>query len=317
MSKLTGRYLARDLVTADLKGSSPLIENLLFERDNTILLGKEKSSKSILALQMACALSSGCPFLNSFNVPKPVDVVYLQAEGKLSGTRDNLLNMSRIVDVDLDRLMFLYYPSIPLDTKIGYTEIVSQINSWKRPEVIIIDPLYMAMSGDLKDDVASRRMVENMRMLSETYQATLVLVHHAHRPVRREGVTINEGDDAIFGSFVWKAFPDNLIMLEKVQGHKNNRRLSCSTQRTGAIHEASELVLIEPTPLYFELRGDGLPIDDLVLGNLDTEPMTVKMLSEKIKRTYHYVFNSLYRLQNQRKVVRLNPGKNPAYFIKT
>jgi len=316
VSKLNGRYLASELVKADLKGSAPLIMDILFERDNTVLLGKEKAGKSIFAMQMACALSVGGKFLGAYDVPKAVDVVYIQAEGKLANTQSNLLNMTKVIDADLDRILWLYYPSIPFDTPTGYDEIITQIASWRRPEVIILDPLYMAMSGDLKDDVTSRKMIENLRKLADAFEATTVLVHHAHRQVRdQKGHDINEGDNAIFGSFVWKAYPDHVLMIEKVQGHKNYRRLSCNTQRMGNIVESLDLVLIEPTPLYFEKKPENhRPIDDLVLANISQDGTSIDQLKSRIDRNYDTVQAACRRLQTLGKIVRVNPNKYPVIY---
>ena len=315
MSKLSGKYLASDLITLDLKGSDPLIEEVLFERDNTILLGKEKAGKSIFAMQMACALTSGATFLNQYKCTSSYDVVYIQSEGKLSGTRDNLKNMTRTVDCDFSRLLYLYYPSISLDTQQGFNEIIAQVSSWRRPEVIFIDPLYMSMAGDLKDDVASRKMVENLRILSETYQATIVLVHHAHRTIRMKDKSIvDEGDDSIFGSFVWKAYPDNIILIEKVSGNRYQRKISCATQRSGKVLEGVDITLIEPTPLYFKIKDDSKPIDDLVLTNTTNESKTADQIRRIIDRSYRHTMEAYHRLESIGKVTRVNPHKNPALF---
>jgi len=315
VSKLSGKYLASELLTIDLKGSEALIDQILFERDNTILLGKEKAGKSIFSMQMACSLTSGSPLLNEYKVKAPCDVVYIQAEGKLSGTRDNLKNMTKVIDCDFSKLLYLYYPSIPLDTEQGYNEIIAQISSWRRPEVIFIDPLYMSMSGDMKDDVASKKMVENLRMLSEIYQATIVVVHHAHRPIRmKDHSIVDEGDDSIFGSFVWKAYPDNIILIQKVTGNKYQRKISCSTQRSGKTIEGIDIMFIEPTPLYFKIKDDSRPIDDLVLANTTKEGCNAEDIRKTIDKSYKHTLDAYHRLQTAGKVARLNPHKNPAIF---
>lgn len=315
MSKLSGKYLFSELRNAELKGSEPLIESVLYERDNTILLGREKAGKSIMALQMACALSSGSKFLGEYEVKKPVDVVYIQAEGKLANTQANFINMNKVIDADDNRMMLLYYPSIHLDAKEDFAEINANIDSWRKPDVIFIDPLYMAMSGDMKDDVDSRRMIEAVRNMAEKYQATIVLVHHAHKGIRaKDGQIVEEGDDSIFGSFVWKAFPENILLLERSKGHKDYRKFSCQTQRMGNVFESLDLVLMEPTPLYFQIKGEGKPIDELVLQNVSHEGTNVGDLRMMIDRSYRHTIESLHRLVKDNRIERVNPNQNPSIY---
>ena len=231
MASLHGKYLATDLLALDLKGGTPLIDGLLWEQDTVMLVGKEKSGKSILGMQMACALTAGHPFLGQFEVPHPVYVAYLQAEGKLYNTKSNLERMLRAVPCDPVKLCFFYYPSIALDVEADLIQVKAQLDSWHRPEVLIIDPLYMAMAGDMIDNQDARRMVAALRQLAENYHATLLIIHHAHRPLydKKSGQIKEEGDDSIFGSFVWKAFPDNVFLLQKRAGKV--RQFLAETQR--------------------------------------------------------------------------------------
>lgn len=295
MSRYTGCYTGRQLLTMELKGSEPLIKKLLFERDNIIILGKEKSSKSILSLQMACALTSQEPFLGEFEVPKKCKVVYIQCEGKLASTRSNFEKMLKVVDCDQDNILFLYYPSIALDTEEGLTQVIKEIDAWAKPDVIFIDCLYMAMQGEMESATDAKRFVGHIRELAEMYQATIPIVHHSHRAKIVDGRFVDEGDDAIFGSFVWKAYPEHILMLEKVKGHHGNRRLSCSTHRTSESEMITsiDLVLREPDPLYFDFRADNTPAEkDVLLATL-TIPQTVQEIAQKSGRHAQTVWSIL------------------------
>ena len=48
-----------------------IVDGYLWERDVVMLLGSEKSGKSILALQMAMNISMGTPFLDKYICLKP------------------------------------------------------------------------------------------------------------------------------------------------------------------------------------------------------------------------------------------------------
>jgi ABC-type iron transport system FetAB ATPase subunit len=50
----------------------PIIEHMLNKNDCIFISAKSGEGKSILALQMMAAMTSGRPFLKAFDVPKPV-----------------------------------------------------------------------------------------------------------------------------------------------------------------------------------------------------------------------------------------------------
>jgi len=318
MSKLSGKYLGETFLDLEIKGSEPLIEEILFERDNSILLGREKAGKSIMALQMMCHLTSGEPFLGRYKVPKQINVAYVQGEGKLANTQANLKNMTRSIHLDKPRFCLFYYPSLALDTDEGITELRLQIESWKKPDLIILDPLYMLMQGDLLSSTDAKRFVSNLRTLADHFQSTNLLVHHGHRPKRNnDGSILNEGDESIFGSFVWKAYPDHILNLERVSGNKFQRKLSCDTQRMGNLIDSIDITFIEPTPLYFELKGETRPSDTIVYTNLDPlRPRTIVEISATTTLHHQTVWSCLKRLEqtDPPKAVCVNPHENPRKY---
>ena len=262
MSKLSGFYPGDDFLKREFQKTGPIIESVLYEKDNIIILGREKTGKSILSMQMMCHLTTQEPFLGKYEVKRPCNVAYIQGEGKVEETQQRLRNMHKAIDLVESRYGIFYYPSLPVDTQEGLSILQNAIDFWKKPDVIFLDPLYMMMQGDLIDNKEARRMVSHLRILSEYYQATIVVIHHGHRPFRNEtGDYVHEGDDSIFGSFVWKAYPDHILNLERVKNGKFYRKLSCDTHRSGNIIESLDLTFVQPDPLFFEIRGDGRPVD--------------------------------------------------------
>lgn len=316
MSKLAGRYTLAELLLKDLSGGKPLIDQMLYERDNILMVGREKSNKSTFWLQACCALTSGEPFLGEYDVPRPIDCAFIQAEGKLSSTRQNAERMTKVIPCDQSKLSILYYPSIPLNTDVGFVQIKNDLDSWRRPELIVIDPLYQSMAGDLTSQLDSSAMTANLRLLSEYYQCAIVLIHHAHRPrLDDKGTMLNEGDNAIFGSFVWKAWPDSVFLIEKVQGHKNYRRFSCDTQRMGNVVDKIDLLLVEPEPYYLQIK-EGQPIDAMVRANLNGEPFTIKDLIHRTGKSRQHLHNSVQRLMHLNEIAVIDPTTKPLVYRK-
>lgn len=314
------RFLSlRELSTIETTEDKYLIEGFLWECDHIVVLAKEKVGKSIFSMQMACALSSGRPFLNEYNVFEPMQVAYISTEGKQHELVERFKSMMVGIDVGLDNLHVLSTHSIALDTEDGYN-IVNEllIKQNLSPKVIILDPLYMSMQGDLSDNKSSRAMARNIRKLGEDYKAAIVLVHHEHRPKRSEdGITIEEGDGAIMGSFVWKAFPDHVLHIKKLPD--GLRTITCTTQRNTRVIQDMKMELVS-NPLHYQIVGNvDHPISvDMILDLIEkNHPISSKELeiatglaTATIRRALAYLQKS-----NVNKIRKENPGSRPVYFV--
>jgi len=183
-----------------------LIEGLLWENQNVVLLAREKVGKSILSLQMACALSCGEALFGEYEIPEPMQVLYVQTESTRHETIQRLRAMTHKDGVSWNPKNFhlLHTPSLSLDKKGGVEWLVNGIqDAGIKPKVIFIDPLYMCMEGSLSDDLAARSASKNIRILNEHFGCSNMITHHEHRPVRnKEGHYMSEGDNSVMGSFV-------------------------------------------------------------------------------------------------------------------
>jgi len=327
MSKTSefGIYSGNELLNTPTEEERYLIQDILWEGDHVFLLGKEKSGKSILALQMMCALTSGSAFLGKFEVPAKYPILYVQAEGKLRDTIERLKCMTSELGVEFepDNFHLLYYHSISLDTPQGYEEYIrltEHIPVEKHPKVIFLDPLYMSMMGDLIDNQCARNMVRNIRKICDAFNCAIVILHHENKPTRnKDGNKIERGkNETIFGSFVWSAFVDHVLAIDL----KDNgfRRLSCDTQRTSKVVRDVEINLVHPYPLYFEIVGDvQKPYVSEVYNAIrciDIEEGTTRQaLVSQLNLSVSAVEKSLKVLLNEQKIVRLNPGRRPVKYI--
>ena len=315
-----GIYHGKDVLSqaAEVK---PIIEQLLWEKDTIVLLGKEKTGKSIFCLQMACCLTTGEPLLDTFPICTPRTVLYIQVEGKRYETQQRLKNMMLGTACDLDRFIHIYYKGMALDTNEGY----DHLNSWVdetckeiklKPDVIIIDPLYMSIQGDLSDAKSSQAWIKNVRGFADHHDAALIVVHHAHRPFRtREGDVVNEGDDSIYGSFVWKAFADHILLLSK---KKSNYTLSCSTQRSSNVIPTIEFKLLSPSPLLFVVEdGDATTRSIAVHNILMDNPLGLS--AEQLITMTNYgratIYRSLRVLQSGGVVQKIDKSRPILYQV--
>jgi len=322
MARFEGIYDGTTFLRDDLPGSAPLIESVLWERDHALLIGKEKSGKSIFFLQLLCHLTSGSAVFGVYEVPRPLSVAYCQGEGKLSDTQANLRRMRQAIDCEPSRFHILYYPAIALDTQEGLKTVTSALEQHTRPDVILIDPLYAFMQGDLIENADARRMVAHLRYLAEHFQATVVISHHAHRPLReaKTGRIMDEGDDSLFGSFIWKAYPDEVYLLEKTSPKvaMKDRRFSCDTQRMGKAIDLVNLELVDDQSLYYQVKVDRPGSTTKVLEVLRTHQegaLTVADLAQQSGYSTRSVWNCLSRLKTEGLIRQVSPIERPSQWV--
>lgn len=246
-----------------------LIKKLLWEKDNVIVLGDAKTGKSLWTLQIACALTSGEDFLDEYKVSRKCNVLYVQAEGKMYESCARLKNMQRGVPSDPSLLRWLHVPHLPMDRPDSadrFKALVEENFGDFIPDVIIFDPLYMMVStGSLKEDDVSRNVTANFNIVKTIYNCAIILNHHQHRPKKKKNSSadIDEGDQSIFGSFVWRAWPDHILQWKK----KNDvqRVLTCDTQRSGNVVNNVNIIFNQPNPLYFELDEDNKTVENSII----------------------------------------------------
>ena len=263
-----GIYRGDEFLKMELKPRSFIIENMLRDKDTVLLVGDEKAGKSLLVLQMICSLTSMHPFLDKFGVLKQCKVSYLQLEGELGETQDRFKRLMKMMEITPELFQLLFLGPLNFENEQVSKNITHQLKAFS-PDIVIIDPLYQAMSGSLSDDCSVRKFIGNVRILKDSLNCSLIIVHHTHKLRRdRDGFAISEDDEATYGSKFLKAYPDHTILFSYDKG-SGIRTLTCSTQRSGDIEKSVRLRLVQPDPLYFEeIIEDDLSNRELVFKEL-------------------------------------------------
>ncbi len=302
-----GNYIGSDFLTKEFPKREWLIENICRKNDSVILVGNEKSGKSLFVFQLLCSLTSCHPFLDLYNVPKPLKVVYIQLEGEIADSQDRMKRMIKTLDINSDNFHLRFSAPLNLEEK-GFADglamdILKNFNPQGRvkdvllvkPDIVIIDPIYFAFTGSLNEDKDVRAFLGNLRTFKDTLDCAIILVHHTHKTrLNYKGNVIEEGDEALFGSKFLKAWADHILLFLFDQKTKL-RTLSCNTQRSGDIIEACELRLIEPEPLYFEKIDKEATKDLLVVDLLKREEFKEGLSVEDIKEKLGLASSSFYR----------------------
>jgi len=247
-------YSGEEFFSAQFPKRQFLIDDIIREKDSVIVLGDAKTGKSVLIFQLLCSLTSQHPFLDAYSVHKPCNVSYVQLEGEIEDYHERLMRMVKVLEVDPSRIHYKYSSPVNLASEKEANELCKDIRRYhKTLDVLILDPLYFTFKGSLSDDALVRSLLGNLRIIKDFFSCALILVHHTHK-VRwmGDGLKLNEGDDASFGSVFFKAWPDHILLLE-LDKKSGLRTLTCGTQRSGTILSSKTLRMVQPDPLYYEV----------------------------------------------------------------
>lgn len=285
-----------------------LISGIIRELDTVLLVGTEKAGKSLITQQMICSLTSGHPFLDKYEVGRQYRVSYVQLEGEIEDTQLNFKRMLSSVDFAPEMFQLVYCNALSLEDGKDALDLIKEIQQHHKPDIVVIDPLYMAMKGGLSEDVPVRDFWGSVRKIKRTLSCAVVVIHHAHKiRFTRDGKVIEEGDNATFGSAFLKAYPDNILFL--AHDKKNGMRiLSCQTQRKGDIEKSIKLNLVQPDPLYFEEAEQSGTYEGNIMQLLQSGPKSIEELEEITKFSRSTLYRSIKKMGTMvSKVVNTKP----------
>lgn len=192
---------------------TPIIDNaLLYPATRLFLYGSQKSLKSMLAVDMAFSIAMGTSWLGYKT--KRSRVLYVQMELPLPMFKDRLVQYCQGMIVP-DNLYFLCEPKIKLDRSSGL-EALENVLAVTLPDVLIIDPLYKIISGDISSHQPVNYLQDNLDGLRDKYRMALVIVCHTRQAqLDREGNPIDQGSAEIMGSSNWPNWADATIRVRR------------------------------------------------------------------------------------------------------
>jgi hypothetical protein len=294
-----GAYIGTDFLNKEFPERDWIIEGLLRKSDALLWVGQEKAGKTLISMQaFICCLTTGHPFIDKHNIPKPKRVTYILLEGDISESQDRIKRLSKTLDINPDNFVFMYYPHLQLQTRngpYGLNHLLQEIKKYDCHDVVVIDPLYRAFSGSMVKDEVVREVVTNFDIIKDELNCALVVIHHTHKKkFDMKGDVIVEGDDATFGSVWFKAWASQIV-LQTYNVKTGARGFYCTTQRSGDILKECELKLVEPNPLYFESIDKEPTMDLKIVELLKGENCNGGLKVEEIKERLKLSNSSFYR----------------------
>lgn len=191
----------------------PIISHgILYEESKMLVYGKSGSLKTMLMGDLALALKTGDKWLGFDTVPSSVLYLQLEVAEQLLQKRIKIMTKTRTGSngTTPERLWFWSDKSIRLDRGDGLDAIVKWVELLK-PRVLIIDPIYKVVSGDLLAANSIQRVTDLLDDLIDRFKLSVILVHHA-----KKGASEEWGGESMLGSGVWNFWAETIIEIKRI-----------------------------------------------------------------------------------------------------
>ena len=207
---LTGYTLA-ELRQLDFPAHRWIIEGLIPAGSLTLLVGRPKAGKSLLAIDLLASVATGTDFLGL-----PVEAgkaVYLPAEDSPALVRERLearLGAAEAPDLIVCPCDGSLDQWLRLDDPASFTALARTIARYA-PAVLALDPLRELHYQPENDADAMAAMLRPLRQLAHQTNCAIVIVHHRNKHGADPALAAR-GSSAIVGSV------DQTITLDQVDG---------------------------------------------------------------------------------------------------
>ncbi len=208
----------------------PLISNgIMYEGSKVILYGKYKTMKSMLAMRFGLAVASGEDWLG-FQTAGGKRVLYLQLEIPPPLLQKRFIAMNA---QPTEQFIVWTETNIALDTTEGMATVEEVLEDFE-PDILILDPIYKVMSGNLIENSQVKIFIDRIDDLMNRYNPlSVMLVSHTRKGKYEAG--FGDSDDLI-GGFMFSAWADSVIKVERT----DHSRLKISFE---VIRHADEEIL--------------------------------------------------------------------------
>lgn len=203
----------QQLLDLKLPKQEPIIDKgLLMPMTRMFLYGRYKSMKSMLAVDLAFSIARGIDWLE-FKT-KRSRVLYVQMEIPIGGFRDRIVQYCNGTKAP-DNLYFLNEPYMKLDKEVGL-QAMEKVLTVVNPQVLIIDPLYKVLSGNISEHQPVEHLQSNVDYLRDKYKMSIIIVCHTRqRLFDKNGCEMDMGADEIMGNSNWPNWADSIVKVTR------------------------------------------------------------------------------------------------------
>ena len=299
---------AKDLSKQHVK-QAWLIESLWAGAAVGIIGGAPKCCKSWLGLDMAVSVASQTPCVDRFPVPTQGRVLIFMAEDAAHDVRARIeaICLHRSLDINTLDLYVITASALRLDLA-GDQQMLTETLDILRPKLLILDPLVRLHRLDENSASDISCLLGFLRGLQRSFQAAIVLVHHASKKHRAQP------GQALRGSSDLHAFGDSNAYLAR---RKDNLVLTIE-HRAAKPPEPIELRLIsnpDGSATHLETiichkNNAAVSLNNRVLSLLEDneKPLTRTAIRNQLKVNNQRLGIALVELEKQEVAIRSADG---------
>lgn len=236
------QFLAKDIPTVEY-----YVGGLLSKRGKTMISAQANIGKSIFVQNLLMAMTSGkTKFLDKFEV-KPAKALYLDLEMGESALKQRFSIFCKHEPTETQDLFIKYIPGADFLDK----EFQAALENWLTTlniNVLIIDPLSNAWTGDENDKQQVQVLTTYLNTLIAKHKISIVVVHHWRKGTK----DFKTGGEMAAGSYKWSAWLDYHVTLS---GSPESITINCEKSRHGS-RFAPFLAKINSETLQFEYVTD-------------------------------------------------------------
>lgn len=178
----------------------PVVDELLYRKKVSLIAAPPGIGKSTLAAQLCLEATAGLPVFKTFYVPAPCRVLYIAFETDWEELVFSVHRLKDALPFKAENFMFddqllgldITEPILPND------EVIERLKGAK-PDLIVLDPFYVAVSGDLSEGKVASAAMKWLLYVAVKCNAAALLLHHPHRDKYQNGKRVDEADDT-YGS---------------------------------------------------------------------------------------------------------------------
>jgi len=195
-----------------------LIDQLFSAGSSGFLAAEPKVGKSWIALDMAYCLSTGCTFLERFEVPQKRRVLFIEeedAERRIIRRLKRLVrgNQSRGTPPD-DYWKLVVRSGFRLDDREWIEKLRLELESF-RPEVVFLDVFNKLHLKDENSQSEMSAILHDLAGLTRVYGCAFIIVHHYRKSSMGQSV---RGNQMLRGTSALAGFAECSIFMRKATG---------------------------------------------------------------------------------------------------
>lgn len=181
-----------------------------------VIFGLWKSWKSMLAQDIGFSIATGTPWLR-FNT-LPSRVLNLQLEIPEFLLRERVSQYAHGHQQFPSSLRYWTQHYLKLDRDYGM-HFLEGVLAEEHPDVLIIDPIYKVITGNISDSFDVAKFLDNLDLLMEKWNLAVILVHHERKPQQDDNGKQRPATAAdMMGSSYLLNWLDTGVMLERLGG---------------------------------------------------------------------------------------------------